>query len=77
MYANLLSEITESFDLKLFSSVIQVLMRYVDNPNNVNSVISLMFLRSSSEEFNSYSIFPDLRFLLDHALLIVEITIHC
>ena len=75
MYANLLLEITEFFDLELSSFIIQVSMRYVDNPNDVNSVISLIFLRSSSDEFNSHFIFSDLRFLLDHALLIVEITI--
>ena len=44
LYVNTLREIADLFDLELFTPINQVLMRYLDNLNNFNSVIDLMFL---------------------------------
>ena len=49
-------------------------MRYIDNQNNSDSVIDLMFLRPISEEFNNYSILPDWRLFLDYTSLMVKIS---
>ena len=37
-------EITDSFDLRMSTSYIQVHTQYTNNPNNFNSVIDLIFL---------------------------------
>jgi len=44
IHADTLREIAASFNLELFTPIIQVLMRYADNPRDSNSVIDLMFL---------------------------------
>ena len=44
LYVNTLREIADLFDLELSTPINQVLMRYLDNLNNFNSVIDLMFL---------------------------------
>jgi len=36
----------------------QIPTRYIDNENNANSIIDLMFLQSNNLEFNNYCILP-------------------
>ena len=44
IHSNILTDITDSFELQLFVLVQQILIKYVDNSNNSNSVIDLIFL---------------------------------
>ena len=53
----------------------QVLTRYLDNQQDSNLVIDLIFLRSNSSEYDNYSIHPDWRLISDHAPLTVNIAI--
>ena len=55
-----LLEIVDFFDLSLFSPIQQVLIHYLDNNNDTNSVLDLFFLQSSSMELNNHNIFPEL-----------------
>ena len=52
-----------------------MLTRYMNNQNNSNSVINLMFLWLTSAEFDNRTIHPKWRLSLDHTLLIVNIMI--
>jgi len=47
----------------------------LDNINDANFVIDLMFLRPNSLEFNNYTIHPKLQYLSNHTLLTVNISI--
>jgi len=47
----------------------------LDNPNDSNFVIDLMFLQCGSSELNTHYIFPDWCLLSDHAPLMVIIPI--
>jgi len=76
VYTDTLLEIADFFDLKQFISVNQVSTKYVDNPNELNFVINLMFLKNHSEELNTYLIIPNLRILSNHTSLVVNIAIH-
>ena len=44
IYSNMLTDIADFLGLCISSATIQVFMRYVNNPNNLNLVIDLMFL---------------------------------
>jgi len=44
VHANTLRKITNLFDLELFMPISQVLTRYINNLNESNSVIDLIFL---------------------------------
>ena len=75
LYTDTLREIASSFNLELSTHINQVLMRYLDNLNNSNLVIDLIFLWVNSEEIDMHSILHDLQSLSDHTLLMVDITI--
>jgi len=74
-YNNLLSNIADSLNLLLSNPTIQVPTRYLDNTNDINSVIDLMFLRPNSSEIDNYTIYSKLQYSLDHTLLTVDIFI--
>ena len=74
-YSNLLTDIADSMDLCLSKAANQVLTRYLDNTNELNSVINLMFLRSNSLELDNYMIHLEWRYSSDHTLLTVNIFI--
>ena len=74
-YLNILREITDSFNLKLSSSIIQVSTQYTDNSQDSNSVLDLIFLQANTEEFNNHMILSDLQGLFNHASLSVSIII--
>ena len=75
IHRNTLTDIADSFQLDISNSIVQALMRYIDNQDNSDSVIDLMFLKLILEEFNNHSILPDQRLFLDHTLLMVKISI--
>lgn len=74
IHIDLLTDISNSLDLCLSKSIHQVPTRYSDNMQN-NFVISFMFLRPNSLEFNNHTIYPKLWYLFDHTLLTVDISI--
>ena len=53
----------------------QIPTRYIDNENNTNSIIDLMFLQSNNLEFNNHCILPQLRQPSDHVPLCVTVNI--
>ena len=55
-HGDMLTNITDSLSLYISNATIQVPTKYTDNPNNLNSVINLMFLQPNSDEFDSYII---------------------
>ena len=67
LISNDLFMIVDSFDLNLSVPINQIPTRYLDNTNDLNSVINLMFLWCNSSEINSYTIHPDWQLILDHA----------
>ena len=67
--------ITNLFNLDLLSPTNQVLTRYLDNVNDSNSVIDLMFLYNSSSELNNHSIHSNWHLMSNHASLTIIITI--
>jgi len=59
IYSNLLTNIIDSMNLYMLRSTNQVLTRYLDNQNNSNSVIDLIFLRQDSLELNNHMTYPE------------------
>jgi len=58
IYNNLLVNVTDFFDLMLSHPTNQVPTRYLDNINDISSVIDLRFLRPNFMEFDNYIIYP-------------------
>ena len=75
IYNNLLMNIANSLDLSLSKSTNQVLISYLDNVQDMNSVINLMFLRLNFLEFDNHTIYPEFCYSSDHAPLTVDISI--
>ena len=67
--------IADSFNLFLSFPIEHFPTRFLDNFNDSNSIIDLMFLRCDSEEINSHIIHPDWRLTSDHAPLMISIPI--
>ena len=74
-YSNLLTNIADSMNLCLLRPTNPVPTRYLDNWNDSNLTINLIFLRQDSLEFDNHIIHPDWRLLLDHTSLTVSIII--
>ena len=75
IYSDTLTEIANSLNICLSKFTNYIPTRYMDNQNDLNSVINLMFLHLNSEEFDNHTIYPEWRMSLDYALLIVKISI--
>jgi len=75
IHSNLLVDIADAFDLSLSYSTNSISIRYLDNRNNSNSVIDLMFLKPNTLEFENYIILPELQYPSNHASLVVDIHI--
>lgn len=75
IHTNILFEIADSLNLDLSSSINPVLTWYVDNPQDANSVIDLIFLCTKSEEFDNHQIMLELHSSSNYASLSVSITI--
>ena len=73
--SNDLFAIADSFDLFLSFFPDPVPTRYLDNPNDLNSVIDLMLLWYGSSELNTYCILPDWYLSSDHVPFTVTIPI--
>ena len=67
--------IADSFNLNLSIPTNQVPTRYLDNPNNTNSVIDLIFLRSGSLKLNNYTIHLEWCLMSNHTPLTISIPI--
>jgi len=74
-HSDLLIDIADSMNFCLLSPTNQFPTRYLDNHNDSNLVIDLMFLRQDSLELDNYMIHPDWRLSSDHAPLTVNIMI--
>jgi len=55
--------------------ILQIPTRYIDNENDADTVINLIFLWSSDPGFNNYQILPDIQQLSDHTPLCVTMNI--
>ena len=75
IHSNLLVDITDAFNLSLSYSNNSVPTRYLDNGNNLNSVIDLMFLRPNTLEFDNHTLFPESQYPSDYTPLVVDIHI--
>ena len=67
--------IADSFDLTLSNPTKPCPTRYSNTIGESNSVINLMFLRYGSPELDHHSILLESRLSLDHAPLVINITI--
>jgi len=67
--------IADLFNIDLLILTNQVPTRYLDNPNDSNSAIDLIFLYSGLLELNSHSIYLDWCLISDHTLLTITIPI--
>ena len=72
IHCNLFNDITNSMDLCMSKATNHIPTRYLDNQNDLNSVINLY---PNSLELNSYMIHPEWRLLLDYAPFTVNIVI--
>ena len=72
---NLLFNIADAFDLSFSYSTDSIFTRYMDNNNNSNSIINLIFLKPNSLELNSHTILSELWHFSDHTSLVVDIHI--
>jgi len=66
----ILLEVADSFGFDLSISI-----NFLDNSQDSNSVLDLIFLRTRLKEFNNHLISPDLQSPLDHTSLSVSIII--
>jgi len=74
-HSNSLFGIVDSFSLDISKSLKNVPTRFSNNDHNANSVLDLVFLHSSSPEFNHHCIYPNWRLLSDHTLITVKVSI--
>ena len=75
IYSNLITDIADFLDLILSNSTNQASTRYLDNANDANSVIDLIFLWPNSLEINNHTIYLEFWYSSDYALLTVNIFI--
>ena len=75
IHCNLLNNIADSMYLCMSKTTNYVPTRYLDNQNNLNSVIGLIFLCPNSSELNNHIIYPEQRLLSDCVPLTVNIAI--
>ena len=74
-HADTIREIANNFNLELSMFIDQVPTWSVDNPQDSNSVLDLMFLYVNTEEFNNHMISLDLQSLSGYTSLLVYIII--
>ena len=74
-HSDTLLEIADSFDLKLSCPIQQILTQYIDNANNINSVINLFLHCPNSFEINNHHILPKLCYPSDYTFLTIDIFI--
>ena len=74
-HSDLLFDIADSFNLGLSEPINQVLTRYLDNNQESNLVLNLMFLQFSLEKLNNHYILLEWYLTSDYAPLIITISI--
>jgi len=75
IYSDTLFDIADSFLLEISKPTENLPTRFSDNDWDSNSILDLVFLWSSSSEFNNHCIHPDWRLLSDHAWITIDISI--
>jgi len=75
IYMDILHEIADNSNLELLLLINLVFIWYIDNIQDSDSVIDLMFLYVNLEKFNNHQILPNLRNQFNHVLLSVFIII--
>ena len=75
IYSDMLREIADGFNLELSIPINLVSTRYIDNLQDLSSVLDLIFFWADSEEFNNHCISLDLYNLSNHTSLSVLIII--
>ena len=75
MHMNMLQEVADSFGLEMSTSINLVPTKYMDNSQDLNLVLDLMFLWAGPVEFDNYEISPDLQSPLNHAHLSISIIV--
>jgi len=71
----MLFDIADSFSLALSNPTENFPTRFLDNNQNLNSVLDLVFIQSLSIEFNCHHIHPDWRLMSDYTPITVDIHI--
>ena len=74
-YTDTLLEIANSLGLDLSIPINSGSTWFLNNSQNLNSVLDLIFFRTGSEEFNNHLISLDLWSLLDYVFLLMSIII--
>jgi len=75
IHSNMLFDIADSFSIALSKHTENFSITFLDNDQNSNLVLDLVFTRPSSVEFNCYHIHPDWRLTSNHAPVTVDISI--
>ena len=75
VHNDMLFNIADSFSLALSKPIENFPTRFLDNNQNSNLVLHLVFTQSSSTEFNWHHIHPDWRLLSDYTPITVNIPI--
>ena len=75
IHSDTLTDVVDSLHLELSRPTNQVSTRYLDNQQNSNSFINLIFLRLESSEYDNHSIHLDQRLTSDYASLTINIVI--
>ena len=75
VHSDILFDIADSFSIALSKPTENFPTRFLDNDQNSNSVLDLIFTRPLFIEFNYHHIHPDWRLIFDHALITVNIPI--
>jgi len=75
VHSDMLFDIADSFSIALSKPTENFPTRFLDNNQNLNLVLDLVFTRPSSAEFNHHHIHPDWRLMSDHTPITVDIPI--
>jgi len=75
VHSDILFDIADLFLLDISKPTENFPTRFLNNDQNSNLVLDLVFLQPFSLKFNHHHIYPDWRLLSNHALITVNITI--
>ena len=74
-HRDILLEIADSFQLGLSKLTVPFSTRYLDNDQDSNSVLDLVFLYPQSPEFDNHHICPNWKLISGHTPIIINILI--
>ena len=75
VHMNTLQEVVDNFGLEMLTPINPIPTQYIDNSQDLNLVLDLIFLQAELVEFNKHEISPDLWSSSYHTLLLVYIII--